>query len=635
MPIIEAAAFNVVLDPGEIAVARTQLFLNDGPIMIDQAGIDWGDAAITAYMADQRWGSLAVDFRVPNRIVTIPLFLGAENGLTASAQQEMFQAAKKTLKQKVALLQREGGSLKRGDTGWYADIESATLTFPDVWGETGSIETGVKLVLECLPDFYGDEIALDTILSAFAGEVLAVLEHAGQPAVIEGDHPGRCRIIITDLSGNNQKGLFWGYRSRHHDPAPTAALAFAAGDLTPLGGATVTGDVVTYSPLDGGSWCPVLLTDLAAGGPMTHVGSYRVKVRVNSPGYMPQLRFVWGPGGVASPVFNAPVQLPAADGLDYVIDLGAIRVDQPPVGNHMWQGLVQALAVADGEELNIDRVWLVPVDESAGEMSAVQSPSPFGIQRTLTPTIAVNDAAIGTVDWLIEGVSATTSAPLAAQTTHFLKATGFGFTIPVGATISGISVSVQKVAATSELAPIVDAGVRLVKNVGGVATVQATDRSDPSTPWFNTPQIAVYGGETDLWGAVWAAADVNDPKFGFAIAASGSGASGVPSVYTIALHVYFTTAGGYTQALDAVVYADQMTELRTEGVFRQDPTGTVFAPVPSVVGDLPRIPPSGLEGRPVELLVKLSDGDLAAVPETVDGSLGVQVLYRPSFIFPP
>lgn len=154
------ALTSVVLDPSAVADSgRVELNLNSGAIRVGEDGIDWGDAAIEQYLAEQERGQLPVDFRIPNRQITIPLILGADG---ASGYYD----AKKQLQSKVALIQSEGGWLSRtfpptgspGGDDLYADIVGATLKLPDKYGNLGINEA--LLTLEAIPDFYGDEITL-------------------------------------------------------------------------------------------------------------------------------------------------------------------------------------------------------------------------------------------------------------------------------------------------------------------------------------------------------------------------------------------------------------------------------------------------------------------------------------------
>ena len=70
-------------------------------------------------------------------------------------------------------------------------------------------------------------------------------------------------------------------------------------------------------------------------------------------------------------------------------------------------------------------------------------------------------------------------------------------------------------------------------------------------------------------------------------------------------------------------------------MWREAPSGTVYGTVSQVVGDLTRLPPSGLENRPCQLFIKPSRGDLNALPDSGLDSFTVQPLYQPTFIFRP
>src|SRR5215831_19276107 len=200
--------WGLVLDPPEAPTIsnRVMLNLNSGPIRVDQSGINWGDAAIQSFMAEQgRIGSAPVDYIVPNRTITVPLavFTDELGGTT-------YEQAKRMLTSKVARIQAEGGVLKRTtDTGEYtpvyADIVDATLSFPDVWGETAEFENNINLTLTALPDFYGSEITLDGIgTSTTVAPGGQVLQQNGRNAFILGDFPARTRIQMWDITGYDQ-----------------------------------------------------------------------------------------------------------------------------------------------------------------------------------------------------------------------------------------------------------------------------------------------------------------------------------------------------------------------------------------------------------------------------------------------
>ena len=168
------------LDPPSVAIGRVELPLNAGAIAIDgNKGIDWGDSEIKAYLAEQQFGEAPTDYRVPNRVVTIPLLLGAGEHHTEAESIAAQETAREHLRQKVALFQRQGGVLMRERSNGspvYADIVNATLHLPDVYGERG-VEPEVMLKLECLPDFYGEEVTLDAVEQT--GQIATVRDEAG------------------------------------------------------------------------------------------------------------------------------------------------------------------------------------------------------------------------------------------------------------------------------------------------------------------------------------------------------------------------------------------------------------------------------------------------------------------------
>jgi len=105
------------------------------------------------------------------------------------------------------------------------------------------------------------------------------------------------------------------------------------------------------------------------------------------------------------------------------------------------------------------------------------------------------------------------------QASDYLQCTGYGFSIPAGATINGITVNVErKSSATNALR---DAAMRLVK----AGTIQATDRS--TTTYYPTSDTyEAHGGAADLWGTTWTAADINAANFGAAFASEKPGSAG-------------------------------------------------------------------------------------------------------------
>jgi hypothetical protein len=116
-----------------------------------------------------------------------------------------------------------------------------------------------------------------------------------------------------------------------------------------------------------------------------------------------------------------------------------------------------------------------------------------------------------------DNVRALGSATLSLLTgnTDYLKATGFGFSIPVTASICGIVVEVEKSASGINIfATVSDNSVRLIKNGTITGSNYAT-----GTTWTSTDAYEMYGGISNLWGTTWSPADINSANFGLAFSA--------------------------------------------------------------------------------------------------------------------
>jgi len=136
---------------------------------------------------------------------------------------------------------------------------------------------------------------------------------------------------------------------------------------------------------------------------------------------------------------------------------------------------------------------------------------------TASPTLCVSDSSNGgTYAWggltnvgAQDGVYASAGG-YNSSVTEYLKCTGYGFSIPAGATINGITVGVWRYSRKT----MIDQAMQLVKSGIVQSTNLATGTNFPGT---NTETL--YGGSTNLWGNTWTAADINSVTFGAAFAA--------------------------------------------------------------------------------------------------------------------
>ena len=168
------------------------------------------------------------------------------------------------------------------------------------------------------------------------------------------------------------------------------------------------------------------------------------------------------------------------------------------------------------------------------------------VSQTRSPAAAgncTNQAGIGTIAWGSTGNAISSNASYATatvdgETTNYLRCLNYGFTIPVGATIVGIEVNVERKSNRTQNGGSEDAAMRLVK----AGAIQATDRSTGTT-YTTGDVVEAHGGATDLWGSTWTPADINAANFGAAFAATKPDPSGQPHDITvdhIQITVYYT-----------------------------------------------------------------------------------------------
>lgn len=151
------------------------------------------------------------------------------------------------------------------------------------------------------------------------------------------------------------------------------------------------------------------------------------------------------------------------------------------------------------------------------------------------PATGVDDNTVGTIIWnnpdriKTGDISNATATLNGVAVTHYLKADNFGFSIPRGATILGIKVTIFRNASdkTSTNA-VIDSQVRLIKSNGALGSSNEAS----GVKWPTSPQSVSYGNESYLWGETdWNPESVNNPNFGVAFAVTGNSASANRTAY--------------------------------------------------------------------------------------------------------
>jgi MSHA biogenesis protein MshQ len=155
--------------------------------------------------------------------------------------------------------------------------------------------------------------------------------------------------------------------------------------------------------------------------------------------------------------------------------------------------------------------------------------------QSANPASCASVTGIGSVAWSNSGNAlssnnAHASASVNATITNYLTCTGYGFSIPTGSRIDGITVDVERKSDRTSNGGSNDAAMRIVK--GG--TIGTADRSS-ATVYTIADTSEAHGGATDLWGVTWTAADINATNFGAAFAATKPSSNGPTHTITVDL----------------------------------------------------------------------------------------------------
>ena len=162
------------------------------------------------------------------------------------------------------------------------------------------------------------------------------------------------------------------------------------------------------------------------------------------------------------------------------------------------------------------------------------------------PGTMADDSAVGTVAWTNPNNAKEPDSNVAfstvigaTATTHYLKATNFGFSIPTMAVIDGITVEFLRNTSkdNGDVDYIRDVEIKIVK--GG--SISSTNKADTVTNWSTTETYFDYGSSSDLWGETWTPADINGSTFGVVLSVEMKAAAAIsPWVNHIRIKVDYT-----------------------------------------------------------------------------------------------
>lgn len=194
-------------------------------------------------------------------------------------------------------------------------------------------------------------------------------------------------------------------------------------------------------------------------------------------------------------------------------------------------------ALLDPEDNDL---WSVDAFSGAVDVE-IEATIPTILSSTKSPGTVASDASFGNTAWSNPGnasASDNSRATVALETPFFsryLKATNYGFAIPAGATVLGVSPAPE----ISAIGKIEDAKVRLV-NAG---VVEGEDKSNVTKFWPEVDTVREYGGPVDLWGLALTPSKVNASTFGVVLAVIVAvGATATAQVDYLPMTVYYKPA---------------------------------------------------------------------------------------------
>ncbi len=657
-----------------------ELNIHDGPIMVAPEGPDWGDYAVEMFMAKRALGMVGIDDEVPNRVITIPLVLGASGD---------FDVARVALQAWAARVNHHGGDhLKReiiggsyGEAGkkLFADIVKANLK---LGGGTAPASNGIdpdaQLVLEALPDFYGP------------WENIAPFEGTGSASttlLVKGNYPARTVLTAKDKSGVDQLGLAYHLRCRNYSSAATAKWRYEAEELLALDTAAEGslagasgGKAIRHESL-GSDWTPILALRLKAGTYLTHTGLYDVWARVYTTSEtLPWLRLLHDVGDTVAPAANVQLQIPGASNF-HLVNLGQVNLQRGPFGAHRWLGVIQGRGEEGGENVYIDSVELHCADENSGV-----STGRTGIRGPVSSQYLWRDEFNQTA-----GEATGKSSPVAGVLSAITNSDADDFEVDAAShrlvrTAVSDTGTISANAKGRAIGPSVEVGDFALRNDFEITSASFTNiwpgqiigHASSSafvlvhfiffagTGW--NVRVVVGGVGVGFWGnelvpglgttnggtvqatlmtvrrgnriTVYAGALGKEPKVMVTAEESALGEKGKVAIFdmnsgTTAATRYYDNVALWTPEDDAVMYANQDAKLSDQGIYRMGSDGGGYGPVARPGADLPRLPAAGPEEQPVEIVLRPSRGDFDSIADSGIDEIEGSGMYRPCWATVP
>ena len=512
-------------------------------------------------------------------------------------------------------------------------------------------------------------------------------------AGVPGTAPGLGRMIVQDDSGHDQYWTRWGQQhDRLSRMATTTDFFYEAEALTAVNGASVVtgnagasgGNVVRQTGLTT-TLAAMLTTQLTGGGAqLAHIGDFEVWARVyvaTANTGTADLALRWGTGDLQQFIVNSAVPEPTKG--SYVItSLGTVHLPPTTAGTQQWQAQVLANSTVTGDTLDIDCVWLVPLNDGGATVAAVGSVPTVSVFTARdeflqgSPTITGAALPIGGT-WATSG---STHGDYSIDTTqHYVRRRGFTdagsgfingrFATASGSTLAGVAASIDLgiVAAitnpfsqglvlryvdTSNFAIVIVQGtgdivkgasalIDIVTVVSGTSatvasgTIPAFAIGATAPPPFRTLQATIdaAGRANAYWGPLGGPYVFIASGSASALATGGTLASGLCGLYSweAGVDLYFDNFWCEAFSGDAAFYSGRQLEVRSDRANRQNSGGTIWTPPSSYVGQYLRVPTPAFYDGVDNVLVKASRNDPATSNDPAIDAIEAQVNITPRY----
>lgn len=533
----------------------------------------------------------------------------------------------------------------------------------------------------------------------------------------KGSADGLGRLIVNEAGGVDQGWVIYGVEQNDAyaftDSSGSGALFYEAESRTVMGGAAV-GNQTGFAPSPAGSttsnvvnhtnlstqYIAVLSTQASGGGAhLSHVGAFRVFLRsrcqtVTANDDSVYYAFEWSYGDFLSYTRNAEVYVPEAFGNSFaLIDLGIVDIP-PAVGLQRWEGRVIAKGAASGADIQMDCLFLVPIDTCSGEASGIVRPPSLTafvaldtFQQTVGPLTGKTSEVGGT--WLGAGDAddfavvpdgGITGLVDYISRTAFSDTAGVGRYVTLDVNQAGVyafaptawSLSSNANARWGLVLRYVDTNnwvmarlnyqgnvggapknFEVVKKVAGTTTTLATAAisipvgQQPEFPYgiecyidtagrfVATLTSSVVGGVPGTSVVATLTGQDTALATGGAIATGDVGCYGENTTGVGTAELMFIKLVATAYVLDAAIYANQSIEFRHDRVVRENSTGVLLQPVSNFEGDYLRLLPTGREQRQTRVIVKASQSvPLAGNDGSID-DINATLAYVPRYLSVP